>query len=120
MAESWLNEQARFLCWSHKAERFLQQLLPNVKTLARESECYRAGLAVYGKLPWVGGIQAERIYALPRFFAGRDLFTPNVADAYHKRGAKLLAYLPNGDADARAAMTAGFDEILTNFLPLKN
>ena len=118
-AESWLNEQARFLCWGRKAEKFLHQLLPRVKTLARETECYRAGLSVFAQLPWVGGIQSGRIYALPRFFAGRDLFTLCVADAYHKRGAKLLAYLPNGEADTKAALAAGFDEVLTNFLPLK-
>jgi glycerophosphoryl diester phosphodiesterase len=117
-AESWLNEQARFLCWSAKAERFLGQLFPKAQTLARESECYRAGLAVFSNVAFLGGIRSGRTYSIPRYFAGRDLFTRLFAEAYHKRGARLLAYLPNRDEDARAAVDAGFDEILTNHLPL--
>lgn len=118
-AESWLNEQARFLCWSAKAERFLRQLFPNAQTLARESECYRAGLAVFSNVPFIGGIRSGRTYSIPRYFAGRDLFTKIFAEAYHKRGARLLAYLPSREEDAKAAVDAGFDEILTNHLPLR-
>ncbi|HET9238750.1 MAG TPA: glycerophosphodiester phosphodiesterase [Oligoflexus sp.] len=117
-AESWLNEQARFLCWSARAERYLRQLFPNARTLAREAECYRAGLAVFSGMPFVGGIRSGRTYSIPRYFAGRDLFTKFFAEAYHKRGARLLAYLPVRDEDAKAAVDAGFDEILTNHLPL--
>ncbi len=118
-AESWLNEQARFLCWSAKAERFLRQLFPKAQTLARESECYRAGLAVFSSVPFIGGIRFGRTYSIPRYFAGRDLFTKIFAEAYHKRGARLLAYLPSREEDAKAAVDAGFDEILTNHLPLR-
>jgi hypothetical protein len=117
-AESWLNEQARFLCWSARAQRYLLQLFPKARTLARESECYRAGLAVFSGMPFVGGIRSGRTYSIPRYFAGRDLFTKLTAEAYHKRGARLLAYLPTRDEDAKAAVDAGFDEILTNHLPL--
>jgi glycerophosphoryl diester phosphodiesterase len=117
-AESWLNEQARFLCWSSRAERYLRQLFPQARTLAREVECYRAGLAVLSGMPFVGGIRSGRTYSIPRYFAGRDLFTKFFAEAYHKRGARLLAYLPPRDEDAKAAVDAGFDEILTNHLPL--
>lgn len=117
-AEPWLKEQARFLCWSRKTERTLRQLFPGSRTLAREEECYRAGLAVYAKLPCLGGIRQGRIYALPRFFGGRDLYTPRVIEAYHERGARVLAYLPDSIGDAKAALLAGFDEILTNHLPI--
>ncbi|WP_141736548.1 glycerophosphodiester phosphodiesterase [Oligoflexus tunisiensis] len=117
-AESWLNEQARFLCWSSRAERYLYQLFPQARTLARESECYRAGLAVFSSVPFMGGIRSGRTYSIPRYFAGRDLFTRFFVDAYHKRGARLLAYLPSRDEDAKAAIEAGFDEILTNTLPI--
>jgi glycerophosphoryl diester phosphodiesterase len=118
-AESWLNEQARFLCWSAKAERYLRQLFPQAITLAREPECYRAGLAVFSRMSFLGGIKSGRTYAIPRYFAGRDLFTRLFAEAYHKRGARLIAYLPSQEEDAKAAMEAGFDEILTNHLPLR-
>lgn len=117
-AESLLNEQARFLCWSAKAERYLRQLFPTSITLAREPECYRAGFAVFSKLPFLGGIRAGRTYAIPRFFAGHDLFTKPVAHSYHQRGARLIAYLPGREEDAKAAVHAGFDEILTNGLPV--
>jgi glycerophosphoryl diester phosphodiesterase len=117
-AESWLNEQGRFLCWSSRAERYLCQLFPQARTLARESECYRAGLAVFSSMPFMGGIRSGRTYSIPRYFAGRDLFTRLFVDAYHKRGARLLAYLPSRDEDAKAAIEAGFDEILTNTLPI--
>jgi glycerophosphoryl diester phosphodiesterase len=117
-AESWLYEQARFLCWSSKAERYLRQLLPHAKSLARETECYRAGLTVLLKLPCLGGIQPNRTYAIPRYFAGRDLFTEGFARPYHQRGARLLAYLPAQDDDTKAAIRAGFDEVLTNYLPV--
>lgn len=117
-AEAWLNKQARFLCWSAHAERYLRQLFPEAQTLARESECYRAGLAVFSGVPFLGGIRSGRTYAIPRFFAGRDLYTELFATAYHKRGARLIAYLPSRDEDAKAAICAGFDEILTNNLPL--
>ncbi len=117
-AESWLYDQARFLCWSPRAERYLRQLFPKAKTVARETECYRAGLAVFSSMPWLGAIKSGRTYSIPRYFAGRDLFTEDFARAYHKRGARLLAYLPAQDADAKAALSAGFDEILTNGLPV--
>jgi hypothetical protein len=117
-AESWLNEQGRFLCWSARAERYLRQLFPQARTLAREVECYRAGLAALSGMPFVGGIRSGRTYSIPRYFAGRDLFTKIFVATYHKRGARLLAYLPARDEDAKAAVDAGFDEILTNHLPL--
>ena len=117
-AESWFKDQARFLCWSRKDEQYLLQVFPRAKTLARSSACYRAGLAVLTHLPWMGGIQSGKVYALPRFFAGCDLYARPIAEAYQRRGARVLAYLPERDDDAMAALDAGFDEVLTNFLPL--
>lgn len=118
-AEDWLNDQARFLFWSASDSRLGKQLFPQLPHLAREAECYRAGLAVLGKLGFLAGIQKGKTYSLPRFFAGIDLFRPEIVEAYHRRGARILAYLPPSEADAKAATDAGFDEILTNYKPIK-
>ncbi len=117
-AEYWLSQQARFLCWSNQAEKHLLQEFPHANCLAKEQECYRAGLSVLAKLPFLGAIKANRTYTLPRFFMGRDLFRKEIVRPYHERGARLLAYLPGSEQDARAAIEAGFDEVLTNLTPI--
>ncbi len=117
-AESWLNAQARFLLWNRESQVLARQIFPAMNCLAPERACYRAGLAVLLKLGGFSGIQGGTTYTLPRFFMGRDLFTSQIVKAYHKRGARILAYLPERDEDAIAAVEAGFDEILTNGSPL--
>ncbi len=116
-AKDWIVDQARFLLWSKKDEILAKQLFPEVQTLARQGECYQAGLSVLVGLGALGRIQANRAYSLPRYFMGKDLFTSRFVEAYHKRGAKLIAYLPDTENDTKAAIAAGFDEILTNGLP---
>ncbi len=115
---AWLMEKARFLCWRRADERRLQRLFPVARTFAREWECWRAGLSILGRMSWVGGIRRGRVYALSRFVLGRDLFCDSVVKTYHARGARVLAYLPETEDDARAALRAGFDEVLTNHRPL--
>lgn len=117
-ADSWLNSQARFLVWTSRARRLAAQLFPRVNLLAGREACWRAGLSVLLKVPVLGGIKAAQTYSLPRYFSGIDLFTPSIVDTYHRRGARLLAYLPETDRDTLAAIEAGYDEILTNGLPL--
>lgn len=117
-AEDWFNHQARFLFWTARDRYLGRKLFPKLPHLASQNECYRAGLAVLGKLSLLGGIQKGKTYSLPRFFAGVDLYRPEVAKAYQRRGARILAYLPANDSDALAAVKAGFDEILTNHRPL--
>jgi glycerophosphoryl diester phosphodiesterase len=117
-AESWLNDQARFLLWTRQSEYLAGKLFPAVTTLAQERECYRAGLAVFLKVGGLGGIRQGRTYSLPRWFMGCDLFQPKVVGAYHQRGARIIAYLPTQQADVEAALAAGFDEILTDGQPL--
>ncbi len=117
-ADSWLNSQARLLLWTSRARRLAKQLFPRMPTLADKHACWRAGLSVLLKVPKLGAIQAGRTYTLPRLFLGHDLFTPAIVESYHRRGARLLAYLPETDDDTIAALRAGFDEILTNHRPL--
>ncbi len=119
-AVDWISDQARFLLWNRKDEVLAKQLFPSVNTLARQDECYQAGLSVLLGLGALGRIQSGRTYSLPRYFMRKDLFTSSFVEAYHKRGAKLIAYLPECEQDSKAAAEAGFDEILTNGLPLKS
>lgn len=113
-AGEWIDAQAKFVCWDARHEALCHELFPRAAYYARERECYRAGAAVRAGAPRFGGILPGRTYALtPRLF-GMPLFTREVAAAYHDRGAKLVAFLPESETDARAAAAAGFDEILTN------
>ena len=110
----WIVAQARFLTWKRGHEQLLHELFPKAVTYARQSECWRAGLAVLaGRSRW-GGLQRGRTYAVPPRWRGRSLFTPEVAATYHAQGARVLAFLPGSEAEARAATAAGFDEILTD------
>ena len=57
-------------------------------------------------------------YALPPRFARLNLMQPAILARYRSRGAKVLAYLPETEADTLSALQAGVDEILTNGRPL--
>ncbi len=116
-AESWLLSHSRFLLWSERHECYLKRLFPKATTLAREAECQRAGISLLLGLGKVAGIKKGRIYALPPQFLGLKLFKKSFIEKYQRRGAKVLAYLPEHDGEVAAAMRAGVDEILTNGKP---
>ena len=105
---------ARYVTWGHKHEARIRRLFPNATFYANERECWRAGLAVIAQLHHIGGIVAGRSYAVPARLGRRQLFNKNLVSAYHQRGARITAFLPETDADANDALEAGFDEILTN------
>lgn len=113
-AQRWLEEKCRFLLWSKASEAYARQLFPSVLRLAQERECYRAGLAVAARLPLLAAIEKGKTYSLPPSFGGLSLFTKTTLKAYHARGARLLAYLPEKDEEVKKAYFLGFDEILTN------
>jgi glycerophosphoryl diester phosphodiesterase len=106
--------QAKFLTWRAGHETLIQQIFPGARFYARKSECLRAGLAAFLGLHWLGRIQSGRIYALPPAFGPRPLFTKAIVDGYHRRKAIVVAFLPATEDQARAAVAAGVDEILTN------
>ena len=83
--------------------------------MARQSECYRAGLAALCAVPWIGGISPGMTYALYARFRGASLFKPEIVDRYHRRGARALAYLPKSERDIEAALEAGIDEVIIDF-----
>lgn len=106
--------QAKFLTWRAGHETLIQDIFPGARFYARKPQCQRAGLAVFSGLPWLGGIQPGRIYALTPVLGPRPLFTKSIVDRYHARKALVVAFLPETDDQARNAIAAGVDEILTN------
>lgn len=109
-----LAAQAKFLFWDARQEALCREFFPRASYYARERECYRAGASMLLGVPALGGIQAGRTYALTARLAGVQLFNPKITAAYQRRGARVVAFLPQDGADALAAARAGFDEILTN------
>ena len=112
---SMLRERARFLFWSDREQRYGQTRLPGIRCTARQSESYRAGIASFLGLAWLGGIEAGKTYGLTATFKGLNLFTPRVFDAYHSRGARVLAYLPETGREIERALWAGADEVILDF-----
>lgn len=116
-AESWLNAQARLQVRTRSCEAVARQIFPDIGRLASESATKRASWAVVLKVGSLSGIERGRTYSLPRYLWGIDLFKPDIIESFHRKGARVLAYLPATEADAVAALEAGCDEILTNGLP---
>jgi glycerophosphoryl diester phosphodiesterase len=114
--KDWIIAQSKWLTWRRRDEELLSELFPGAVAYARESECWRAGLALVAHLPALGGIRAGRTYALPPRLGVFEFFRPERLSSLHRRGAKAIAFLPESEHDARAALAAGFDEILTNGL----
>lgn len=110
----WLMAQAKFLLWDRAQEQLLQELFPRAVCYPQERDCWRAGLAVIAGAPALGGIEKGRTYALPPRLGPLFTYTEKFVARYRKAGAKLLAFLPETEAETKAALDLGFDEILTN------
>lgn len=108
-------ENTSFVVWNTDDEQFLKTTLPNPKIYARQSRCWRAGLSlIWGQGLFSGINQPGEVFSVTPSLWGKNLFTKELVDRYHKRGAKVLAFLPRTEAEFRAAMTAGCDEILSD------
>ncbi|SME89558.1 glycerophosphodiester phosphodiesterase [Pseudobacteriovorax antillogorgiicola] len=116
-AQHWLLAHARFLLWSAEHDRLLLTKFPGATTLARESECRRAGFSMLLGASFLSGVKPNRVYALPPSFCGIPLFKPKLVEKYRSRGGRVLAYLPERNVEVDMAIKAGVDEILTNGLP---
>jgi glycerophosphoryl diester phosphodiesterase len=112
-----LIEQTRFLVWTRQHMKQMQQLFPHATTMATQGECLRAGLSVLAHMPSLGGIQPNRTYSLPSTFHGQPLYRENIIDAYHQRGARVLAFLPETKQEVDEAIGCKVDEILLNGTP---
>ena len=109
-----LVKQAKFLCWRAAHELHLKQGFPGARCYAQRAECWRAGLAVVLKVPFLGDIRPGRTYALPARIGRFFLFQPSVVKIFHQKNARVIAFLPPTEFLARQAVMAGCDEILTN------
>ncbi|MFZ2633881.1 MAG: glycerophosphodiester phosphodiesterase family protein [Desulfosalsimonadaceae bacterium] len=106
--------QTTFLTWRAGHETLIQQIFPGARFYARKPECRRAGFAAFSGLPWLGGIQPGRIYALTPAIGPCPLFKKSIVDRYHRRKAFVIAFLPQTNDQVRMALAAGVDEILIN------
>lgn len=111
---AWLQDRCRFLLWRPGHERLLKTWFPHSFCYAQRHECRRAGLAVMSGMPGLGGIVPGRTYALTAKVGPVSMFRPEKVRAYHRRGAMVIGFLPQTDGEARAAISAGVDEILTD------
>ena len=109
-----LSRTTRYVTWRKAHERQLRRVFSDARYYARERECWRAGLAVMSGLAALGGIDARKTYSLPPRLGSRQLLDPKIVAAYKKRGARVVAFLPELEADVRQAIAVGCDEILTN------
>ncbi len=109
--------QTHFLTWDAAHEAYLKKDFPKAICYARASECWRAGLCLLVGLPWLGGIKAGRTYSLPPKLRSIDLYKPWIVRVFHRRQAKVLAFLPKTALEVEAAASAGFDEILSDLPP---
>ena len=107
-------KKASFVAWSKLDEFYLIEAFPGARIFAREPECWRAGLSMMYLGGFAAGITKDKVYSLPPEVHGRKLFTREMVQKYHAHGARLIAFLPRTEAEAREAVNAGFDEILSD------
>jgi len=111
------QEKIIFLFWDKNHQRIFESSFPGAICFAREYECIRAGVSILARLPILGGIKEGKIYSLVPRLLGIPLYTKKIIDEYHKKGAKVLAYLPESSVDIESAFKCGFDYILSNNPP---
>ena len=109
-----LNSRCRFLLWAKADEARCRQFFPGAEYFPQEAACYRAALAAKLLGGIGGGIESGASSALVALFAGMSCYSKSVAEVYHRKGAKVLAFLPASRDEIKAALSAGFDEILTD------
>ena len=106
--------QGKYLVWKSRHKQIVKQYLPEAVFYAGKNECIRAGISAILRLPAGGGIRPGKIYGLPPRLYGLRLYRESIVDYYHRRDAKLLAFLPENDADVKEALRLNVDEILTD------
>ena len=96
-----------FLCERRRHEQQLRALFPKAEFFARKSQCYMVGIAMLiGAAPLLT-LPRGKTYAVSARLCGKSLFQPKVFARYHNKGARVIAYLPANDAEARQAVHAG-------------
>lgn len=113
------THNVRFLFWHASHQKYLCRLQPDAVCMARLGQCRRAAAACLLGTNFLAGVQSRVTYAVPPRFHALNLMRTSLVQRYHKRGGRVLAYLPESDAEARDALAAGVDEILTNAAPIE-
>lgn len=113
-----IAHRARFVVWSEAHRLALVEAFPGAICYPGRGACYRAGIACLMGCPGLGGIRPDQVYSLPPRIAGIPLYRPSMLRRYHRYGARVLAYLPETEAETRQALAVGCAEILTNHPPL--
>lgn len=109
-----LQNRGKFLVWKPHHKRELRKHFPEAVFYAGKRECMRAGIAVILGLSSLGGIKPGKTYSLIPRLGTVELYRERILEAYRKKGARLLAFLPEKEEDARNALRLNFDEILTD------
>jgi glycerophosphoryl diester phosphodiesterase len=107
-------QKASLVVWSKQDKDYAIKSFPGIKIYATESECWRAGLCHLFLLGFMSGIKPGVTYSVSPSVFGIDLFKPWLVKRYHKRQARILAFLPSSKASCIQAKKAGFDEILSD------
>lgn len=109
-----LNERVRFLFWNKAQKKRLQSHWPEARCMATIGQCRLAAGTCLAHLPNLGTIRTGTTYSLPPTAGGVRILNPTIVERYQRQGARVLGYLPETELEARWALDAGVDEILTN------
>lgn len=112
------DQRVRFLFWEPEQQRTLLHSKPEAQCMATIRECQRAGTCCLVGLTGLANIRPGVTYAVPPKWHGIPLLCPPVVNRYRAQGGRVLAYLPEDQAQAQTAVDLGVDEILTNHAPL--
>lgn len=112
------KREVRFVIWKSKHRALIQSQFPNTKIYEDLWNCRFAGLAAWMGLLDRISLRKSGIYSLPYKWKGKRLLSRTTVDAFHRQGAKVLAFLPKDENETMTALRSGVDEILTNNVPL--
>lgn len=116
--KEWISLNVTFLTWDSALEEDLKRTYRGARFYARLEECKRAGITQLLHLGFLSGVSSSKIYSLTSRYKGISLFRSALVKRYHRQGARVLAFLPESATDAKAALEAGFDQILSDHPPL--
>jgi len=118
--QEWIVTNVTFLAWDLALENDLRKRYSSARFYARLEECKRAGIAHLLHLGFLSGVKPSKIYSLASRFKGVPLFRSELVNRYHHQGARVLAFLPETQEEAKAALKAGFDQILSDHPPISD
>lgn len=108
-----------FLFWNKTIQENFLTNFPEANCFARETECYRAGIATICGFPNLGSIKKNKIYSImPKKF-GIPLINKKIVDTFHRHGAQVIGYLPENSSEVQMCLDAEVDYILSNDRPVK-